>query len=247
MTSQNKYDIQLEDFDGPLDLLLTLVKDKKINILEIDLIELCTQYLNIIQNLQENEIDIAGEYLVMASTLLQIKAKSLLETPKAKEEVEEDKNELLALLIEYQQFKQVSSTLREQEVLRGDIFIKKQSDLDEYWIDNSQSSKLDGSSNMLKLMSTLRKMFERVYAEKLRMTHFQSFKLTPKDMEPRVLEIFKNKEKATFEEVFDVPSLSHFVVTLIAVLDLARKQKIIIIQEEQFGLLRFEKGPEYEK
>ncbi|TNK87469.1 segregation/condensation protein A, partial [Mycoplasmopsis pullorum] len=90
--------MKLDDFDGPLDLLLSLVQDKKIDILQVNLVELATQYLNIINNLKENDIDIAGDYLVMAATLVQLKAKMILSDPVEKVQVEEDKNLILQRL-----------------------------------------------------------------------------------------------------------------------------------------------------
>ena len=77
-TDDHKYDIKLENFDGPLDLLLALVQEKNVDIMDVDVAELATAYLKIIQNLQEHEIDIAGDYLVMAATLLALKTKMLL-------------------------------------------------------------------------------------------------------------------------------------------------------------------------
>ncbi|MGY5139164.1 segregation/condensation protein A [Mycoplasmopsis gallinarum] len=245
-TPDGKYDIKLENFDGPLDLLLSLVQDKNIDIMEIDIVKLATEYLAIIERLKENEIDVAGDYLVMAATLLALKTKMMLYTPEEKPEIEEDKREILRRLYEYQQIKEISKTLREQEGLRREIFIKKQSNIDEFMIEDDKSA-LDGNSNPLKLITTLRKMFERTFANQLRRTKFEHFDLTPKDQIPFILNLFDQNEVVTFEMIFTQPSLSHFVITLMAILDLARRQIIRIKQEEQFGEILFERGPEYEK
>ncbi|TNK83340.1 segregation/condensation protein A [Mycoplasmopsis pullorum] len=242
----NNYDIKLDDFDGPLDLLLSLVQDKKIDILQVNLVELATQYLNIINNLKENDIDIAGDYLVMAATLVQLKAKMILSDPVEKVQVEEDKNLILQRLAEYQEFKKISQALREQEAFRKDIFIKTMSDLDDYIVDKDDT-KLDGHSNPLKLIVTLRKMFERVYAQNLRVTKLKTFNLTAKDQEFYIRDLFKNRDEVSFEEVFSVPSLNHFVITLLALLDLSRKQEIVIQQDLQFDKIKLFKGPEYER
>ncbi|TNK94828.1 segregation/condensation protein A, partial [Mycoplasmopsis pullorum] len=233
----NNYDIKLDDFDGPLDLLLSLVQDKKIDILQVNLVELATQYLNIINNLKENDIDIAGDYLVMAATLVQLKAKMILSDPVEKVQVEEDKNLILQRLAEYQEFKKISQALREQETFRKDIFIKTMSDLDDYIVDKDDT-KLDGHSNPLKLIVTLRKMFERVYAQNLRVTKLKTFNLTAKDQEFYIRDLFKNRDEVSFEEVFSVPSLNHFVITLLALLDLSRKQEIVIQQDSQFDKIK---------
>ena len=86
-----KYKFTLSNFDGPLDLLVSLVKEKNINILDIDIAELANQYLEIIKHLQDNDFDIASEYLVMAATLLQLKARMVLQDPEVEEEIKQEK------------------------------------------------------------------------------------------------------------------------------------------------------------
>ncbi|QBF34386.1 segregation/condensation protein A [Mycoplasmopsis phocirhinis] len=241
-----KFSINIKNFDGPLDLLLALVQDKKKDIMDIDVAELATAYLNIIQNLQDNEIDIAGEYLVMAATLLALKTKMILYTPEEKPEIEEDKREILRRLYEYQQFKEISKALREREELRKLIFIKKPSDIEEFLVDDDKTQ-LDGTSNPLKLVTILRKMFERTYAQKLRRTKLDHFQLTPQDQIPFILNLFNTHQNVTFEMIFTQPSMNHFVITFLAILVLVKAQRIKLTQDEQFGKIIFERGPEYEK
>lgn len=242
----DNFDIKLDDFDGPLDLLLSLVQDKKISVFEINMAELATQYLQIINNLKDSDINIASEYLVMAATLIQLKSKLLLNSPEEKEEVETEKSNLLQQILEYKQFKEVSRTLKEKEELRDDIFIKEMSNLDQFILEKD-NSKLDGTSNPVKLIMILRKMFERRFAQKLALAKLDTFKLTPKDQEGYIKNIFDNYENVTFDQIFNLPSLNHFVITLLALLDMARRQIIIIEQDEQFAELRFKRGPEYER
>ena len=245
-TDDHKYDIKLENFDGPLDLLLALVQEKNVDIMDVDVAELATAYLKIIQNLQEHEIDIAGDYLVMAATLLALKTKMLLFTPEEKPEIEEDKREILRRLYEYQQFKEVSKQLREQEAIRKEIFSKEASNLNEFILDQDPSA-LDGGSSPLQLITVLRKMFERTYALALRRTKLETFNLTPKDQIPFILNLFDSCDRVTFEMIFTQPSINHFVITFLAVLDLVRRQIIKMHQDEQFGTITFERGPEYER
>lgn len=91
INDNKKFDIKIENFDGPLDLLLSLVQDKHKDIMDIDVAQLASAYLSIIQDLQDHEIDLASEYLVMAATLLALKTKMILYTPEEKPEIEEDK------------------------------------------------------------------------------------------------------------------------------------------------------------
>lgn len=242
----DNFDIKLDDFDGPLDLLLSLVQDKKISVFEINMAELATQYLQIINNLKDSDINIASEYLVMAATLIQLKSKLLLNSPEEQEEIEQEKSNLLQQILEYKQFKEVSKTLKEKEELRDDIFIKEMSNLDQFILEKD-NSKLDGTSNPVKLIIALRKMFERRFAQKLALAKLDTFKLTPKDQESYIKNIFDKHENVTFDQIFNLPSLNHFVITLLALLDMARRQIIIIEQDDQFAELRFKRGPEYER
>lgn len=245
--TDEKYFIKLDNFDGPLDLLLALVKEKNVDIMEVDVSELATKYLEIIHNLQEHEIDIASDYLVMAATLLALKTRMILHTPEEEEEIEEDKQELLRRLYEYQQIKEISVVLREQEASRKEIFIKSPSDIDEFLVEDEDDTKLDGHSNPVKLIMVLRKMFERTFAQHLRQTKLETFKLTSKDQVPFILNLFDSCDRVTFEMIFTQPSLNHFVITLLAVLDLAKRQIITLRQDEMFGTILFERGPEYER
>ncbi|ENY69100.1 segregation and condensation protein A [Mycoplasmopsis bovigenitalium] len=246
INDNKKFDIKIENFDGPLDLLLSLVQDKHKDIMDIDVAQLASAYLSIIQDLQDHEIDLASEYLVMAATLLALKTKMILYTPDEKPEIEEDKREILRRLYEYQQFKEVSKALREREESRKEIFIKSPSDIEEFLIDDDKTQ-LDGHSNPLKLITILRKMFERTYAQKLRKTKLDHFQLTPQDQIPFILDLFKKYNEVTFEMIFSQPSMDHFVITFIAILVLVKSQKIVLEQKEQFGTITFKKGPDYEK
>ncbi|WP_412031819.1 segregation/condensation protein A [Metamycoplasma buccale] len=242
----DKYNFQLGDFDGPLDLLVTLIKDKNIDIFEVDLAELATQYLAIIKNLQEYEFDIASEYLVMAANLLQLKARMVLADPEVEEEVKEEKKRLLQQIAEYEKFKEISLVLKEQEELRKSYFSKNPEDTSgfEKEIDDSI---LDGHANSSRLVVALRKMFERTYAELIRNVTISTIAVSPEEQKIRILKLFKNRNNVSFKEIFSVPTIGHFVITLLAILDLSRQQIIVISQEEDEGIITFSKGVEYEE
>ncbi|AKF40885.1 segregation and condensation protein A [Mycoplasmopsis canis UFG4] len=239
------YVFRINEFDGPLDLLLSLIKEKKIDIMDVNLIELANQYIEIINKIKESEIDIAGDYLLMASTLINLKAKMILQEPdNIDEEVEEEKKVFLQDLIEYQQFKNIQSALKTFQDNRNNIYIKKQSDILEFIQDNNDT-KLDGHSNPMTLITTLRRMFERVYAKELRKTKLEKFNITPSEMFPFIKGLLAQKERVEFEEVFNQPTIQHFVITLIALLDLARQQYLIINQNEQFDTIYITRGEYY--
>lgn len=236
----------LGDFNGPLDLLLELIKKKNVDIFEIDLVELANQYLKIIEDLQSKNIDIASEYLVMASELIYIKAKLILADPEEIKEVEEDKMRLLILLAEYQEFKQISQSLKYQEQERKKVYIKKCSNLDEFELEVDPSI-LDGYGTTSKLIKVLRKMFERNYAEKLRKIKLETFNLSPSERREQIRTLIdqNNWNIIPFEKIFSVPSLNHFVITLIAILDMSRKEELILNQKEQYDEIIIKKGVNY--
>ncbi len=238
---ENIYKLNLNNFNGPLDLLLELVRDKKMDLFSIDLSELATDYLRLITNIKENDIDIASEYLVMAATLLQIKSRLLLENPKEEQKVEENKNDLIKRLAEYQQFKYFSTTLKEKEKERKLLYIKEHEEY-KYFEKPVNETKLDGSSNPVKLIMALRKMFERTNAAKLRSGTISTINISPEERAEEIRIALETREIMTFTEIFSVPTLKHFVVTLLAILDMARLQEITIEQDKQFDTINIVKG-----
>ncbi|TPI01965.1 segregation/condensation protein A [Mycoplasma struthionis] len=236
----------LENFDGSLDLLSTLIREKKIDIFEVNLLELSNQYLEIIKTMQSYEFDIASEYLVMAASLLQLKARMILQDPEVEEEVKEQKKRLLEQIAEYEKFKEISEVLRIQEEKRALLYEKAAEDSEDF-IREIDNSVLDGHSNSSKLVATIRRMFERVQAKFIRKVTINTIAISPEEQKKRILKLFENREEVDFEEIFDVPSKGHFVITLLALLDLARQQKVEIYQEENEGPITFKRGVEYEK
>jgi len=118
------YKIRLDMFEGPLDLLLYLVKKDHLNIYDIPIAKVTEQYLEYINFMQLLDLDIVGEFLVMASTLMQIKSKMLLPASQdpAEEEQEDPRAELVKRLLEYEKFKQIAENLREKELSQQDVF-----------------------------------------------------------------------------------------------------------------------------
>ncbi len=124
------YKIKLEIFEGPLDLLLYLVKKDHLNIYDIPIAEVTEQYLKYMDIMRLLNLNIAGEFLVMAATLMQIKSKMLLpiQEPQETAEAEEDpRQELVKRLLEYEKFKEIAQTLREKEAVQQDVFKRPKS------------------------------------------------------------------------------------------------------------------------
>ncbi len=240
MSDQNN--LSINNFNGPLDLLLELIKDKKVDIFDIDLSELATEYVKLIDSLKNTNFDLAAEYLVMATSLIQLKAKLLLENPEEKQEIEKEKAEILRQLIEHQQFKKIAADLKLKEQERSNLYIKTPENYAPFELPHDES-KLDGSSDAIKLIIQMRKMFERVHAKRLRETTIDNFNLSPAERRLEIIKIIKNSSlKSLFYEIFDVPTINHFVITMLTILDMSRKQELIIEQDKQFGDIIIKKG-----
>lgn len=244
--TSDRISFKLDNFDGPLDLLLALVKEKNIDIFDVNLIELTNQYLEIIKNLKPNDFDMASEYLVMAATLIHLKARMILQDPEVEEEVRKEKKRLLEQIAEHQKFKEIGITLREKEYDRQNLYEKEPEDLSDF-IRETNDSVLDGHANSSRLIAVLRKMFERTYAEIIRNVTITTVAVSPEEMKKRIIKLFSERDEVSFEEIFSVPSAGHFVITLLAVLDLARQQIIKMEQDEIDGLIKFSRGIEYGK
>lgn len=244
MSSQN--DLNINNFNGPLDLLLELVKEKHMDIFDIDLAELATAYVKLIESLKETNFDLASEYLVMAATLIQLKAIMLLENPNDNKKIEKEKENILKQLVEYQQFKKIALNLKEREKERTNIYIKKTENYNLF--ESPQDvTHLDGSLSGVKLMMQMQKMFERVNSNKIEEITIETFNLSPTQRRLEILEILKVSENSLFEKIFNVPTMNHFVITMLTILDMSRKQEVILKQEESFGEIMIEKGMKYDR
>ncbi|WP_337896307.1 segregation/condensation protein A [Mesomycoplasma ovipneumoniae] len=238
------YDIKLANFSGPLELLLDLVKSKNINILDIDLVDLATQYVKIIQILKEKNIQIAGEYLVIASTLVHLKSKILLlpsKEEKLKPEDEKDRLEFLALLYDYQQIKNIANMLKEQQEHRNDYFEKNTSDYSDFRRP-PDPSQLDGHSSVHNLYKVLKLMFDRTKAKNLIKIKTQQVQVTADEQSLWLKNLLKKENEIDFEYLFSLPTMKHFVITMISMLEMAKKQLLHLKQEKQFSKISIFRG-----
>ena len=121
------YSFKINDFEGPLDVLLHLIKESKMDIMDIDVVSLTNQYLNFINSMEDNDITIASEYLTLASELIYLKSRYLLPQDKDEEDDEEyvlAKENLVNRLIEYKNYKEMTSVFKSLEEKRGEVFTK---------------------------------------------------------------------------------------------------------------------------
>ena len=136
MSDYMDYSVKIDEFEGPLDLLLHLIKEDNIDIYDISIDKITKDYLDYINKMEELNINVASSYLVMASELMEIKSKSLLPSNK-KEEVSENEEEvsrerLISKLIEYKKYKEITNSFKELESLRKEIYIKSPENIKNY-------------------------------------------------------------------------------------------------------------------
>ncbi|RTZ68699.1 MAG: segregation/condensation protein A [Tenericutes bacterium] len=240
--NSHEQDLKLSNFNGPFDLLLKLVRDKQMDILSLDLVELANAYIKLIEILKDKEdMDTASEYLVMSATLLQLKAKIVLQNPNDDEEVKAEKEDILKKLVELHKYRTLAKELKSRSLERLKFHDKEVSDLNQFQFEFDETH-LTGKSNPVQLIMQLRKMFERQRANELRHTTIETINLSPAERRIELIEILKKHAKPTFEQIFSVPTISHFVITMLTILDMSRKQELIIKQNAQFDEITFERG-----
>ena len=228
------YEITIDNFNGPMDLLLHLIKESKMDILEIKLEVIIDEYLDYIKKIQEMNLDVASSYLVMASELLEIKSKMLLPSNKNDEEEEEDpKERLINRLIEYQRYKDQIDTFKMLERARGSYYTKLPSSLEEY--NNNEKKVLIENISVDDLVDAMKKFLERVELDKPLNTKVTRRELSVDDSVRDIKKRFINNHRIPFFDLFEVKTKEYVVVTFLAILELAKKGDIKIIQDKNFN------------
>jgi segregation and condensation protein A len=228
------YTVRLEMFEGPLDLLLHLIQKNELDITNIPIALITEQYLEYLKLMKVLNLDIAGEYLLMASTLLHIKSKMLLPTPP--EEVEEEeldpRAELVRRLLEYQKYKEAASELEKRPMRDRDVFIRSNS----MGLEEGEEEKVEVS--LFELLEAFRRILERAKEEE-----FHEVILDRLSVEEKVQEILsllqREKRSMAFHLFFpDQASRKVIIVTLLAILELVKMKLIRIFQMAPFETIR---------
>lgn len=238
-----QYNVRIDAFEGPLDLLLHLINRLEIDIYDIPVSEITVQYLSYIHAMKELQLDVASEYLVMAATLLAIKSKMLL--PKQEEEdllndeydyeAEDDpRMELVERLIEYKKYKEAVQEFRELEQERGLMYTKAPSDLSEY----AKEAKHDVNLNvsLYDMLGAFQKLLRRKKLQKPIATKItrQEYSIE-KRMVEIVFQLRETKKRTSFYDLFPVADREHIVITFLAILELLKRKDIDIEQERNFA------------
>lgn len=227
VTVTTDYEVRLEIFQGPLDLLLHLIRKNEVDIFDIPIATIADQYLEYLDMMKALNINVAGDFLVMASTLLHIKSRLLL--PNLEEDEEEDPRvEITRPLLEYLRLKEMAGELLERELLDRDVFARRLSP--EYTVQlESEEPLLD--VNLFQLMDAFKRILdERLPGVPLRV-EFEKWSL--KDKTSYILERLKNEGSIYFRDLFtEDKTISEFIVTFLALLELVHMGMIRVFQPD---------------
>ena len=241
MSDYMDYSVKIDEFEGPLDLLLHLIKEDNIDIYDISIDKITKDYLDYINKMEELNINVASSYLVMASELMEIKSKSLLPSNK-KEEVSENEEEvsrerLISKLIEYKKYKEITNSFKELESLRKEIYIKSPENIKNY-IDEKITNDNDISVN--DLIKAFSLFLERKNLEKPLNTKITNKEYSVKERKNNIRNILKERKKLEFTELFNEYNKSFIVVTFLSILEMTKDNEIDLKQEDNFSKIYIE-------
>ncbi len=216
---------RLDAFEGPLDLLLTLIQKNKLNIYDIPVVEITDQYIQIIESDENADLDATGEFLVMASQLLYIKSKMLLPKPEIEEE-EDPRADLAQRLLEYKRYKEASAKLRENEFSTWHMIFRESEKINFPLPEYNRHHETD----------ELLTAFENIMARKIRVAkpEKKAFygivgreKVSIDDMVEKICKRLRLKKKITFSSLFDGDiSKPEMIATFLAVLEMIKLSKL---------------------
>lgn len=237
-----KYAIKIDNFEGPLDLLCHLIDKNKMNIYDINLSEISDQYIEYLKEQESLNLEIASEFLVMASTLLYIKSKKLL--PKQEEEEEEiTEEELIRRIIEYKKFKEISKVLKENYILYSNRYFKNQEQID------LPKRKLEKDYDK-ELIPKIYKGIVEINNEKVNQNakNIEKIAITENyTVASKVKEMFKvlvKQKRFIFNKMFSIKkhNRQEVVTAFSGLLELSRRSKVKTVQEELFGDITVERA-----
>jgi len=236
------YNVKIDEFEGPLDLLLHLIKQSNIDIYDIKIEEITNQYLEYIRKMEELNIDIASSYLVMAAELMEIKSKSLLPKEKEEEVLEESeevsRENLIKKLIEYKKYKEITSSFKELELSRKEIYIKPPEIISNYVEIEKQEIRENADIDIL--VEAFSKFLERQKLNKPLTTKVTRREISVKERRVYIKNILKTKKRVEFNELFEDFSKDYIVVTFLSILEMAKSEELNITPDNNFAKIFIE-------
>jgi segregation and condensation protein A len=240
------YKVKFEVFEGPLDLLLYLIKKEEVDIYEVNLTQLATQFLEYIEVMRMLDLEIAGEFLVMAATLMYIKSRELLPRDQqvqteGDDEGEDPRWELIRQLVEYKKFKDAAARLQQLEIAQENTFPRVPGKPE--FLEEPSTAK--PTVSLFDLVSAVGNVLKR-FTEKTEDEReiFQD-RWTVSEKIESIVKLLAEKAQLRFSELFtDATTRTEVVVTFLALLELIRLKQLVALQAEEFGEIDLAKAPE---
>ncbi len=229
------YKVQIDDiFEGPMDLLVHLIKKHEVDIYDIPIALITEQYLEYLQWMKSINIDVAGDFIVMASTLTKIKSRMLLPVHEEETDDEDPRMELVKPLEEYLRMKSAANELMARNLLGEDTFVRNP---------NQEDHSIDQDSDIIKvglfeLIDAFQTILEKI-SEHRGVDIITADTVSIRDRIVQIVEIFETRKSVTFNELFTMKTdKSEVVVTFLAILEMVRLSLINIVQNTQTGIIR---------
>ena len=228
------YQVKLDNiFEGPMDLLVHLIKKHEVDIYDIPIAMITDQYLVYLQWMESMNVDVAGDFIVMAATLTQIKSKMLLPIHENEDDQEDPRLEIARPLAEYLQMKSAAERLAERDLLGENIFARNPDQ--EELLAGRQDEVL--KLGLFELIDAFQQILKKISPDdKVRIA---ADSISVKNRISQLVDIFESRESVTFEELFPAKAVkSEVIVTFLAILEMVRLSLVRIVQHVQTGVIR---------
>ena len=241
------YTFYINDFEGPLDLLLHLVKQSKMNIYDINLFDLIKEYLDFINKMQDLNIDVASEYLSMASELVHLKSKMLINKKDDEEEADDEFNikseeDLRNKLLEYENIKNITGEFKNLELKRNEIYTRFPENLKEYYEPSEVPKGLYDADILYKAFLEVEKKLKLL---KLLDTTITKKEISVEQRTKEIKDILRLRGKVDFYSLFSINTREYVVITFLTILTMSKNKELKIMQEDNFSPIVVE-GLDYE-
>ncbi len=234
MTGEAEYKVELEVFEGPLDLLLYLIKKEEVDIYDIPIETITTQYMEYLNVMKMLDLTIAGEFIVMAATLMMIKSRMLLpveEREELDEEEDDPRWDLVRQLVEYKKFKDAASHLQERELYQENVFLLGNENV---ILEPDDPGLVLNDVSLFDLISAFNNVLKNAKSDII--GEIVADKFSVADKIDSLLNAVKTKSKVVFIDLFgENASRNEIVCTFLALLELIRLRHVDIVQDKQFG------------
>lgn len=232
----------INDFEGPLDLLLHFVKTAKMDIYEIDTKYIIDKYLEFIESIPKDDLDDASEYLVMAAELIHLKSRLLLNLDTDDSDNEEfsinSEEDLKNKLIEYERYQNVTSVFKELEEKRSEFFTKLPENLNEF-IDKKEV--LEGNMDVELLKNAMLELNKRMSYQKPINTRITRKEISVEERKEYIREYISKRGNVKFTDLFEEYSKDLVVATFLSILDMCKQREITLKQDSNFGEIYIER------